>query len=372
MLFDCTNGFSGLASKCLDHLNDEYSKTSFTIPVFSPKPQNFRNADTPMSESIRVINAAMSFANLFEQSSLILPLSTMSRCWRQNDNQRQFPFLAYDQHNSYETSSILAAYLDTISMKYRVKDASKASLLSGFCSDLCNYGRKLAAAGLALPLRLGTDQDFIDCLDQHDGPLFTQLTPNANLGTDRVIQSVFVRGIPQSKLKRPLKAANQQIKMAAYQCNSVSEMLQLYFQCNNYASMSHVSNIDSGLPIKTPFPYEIFDQRVQSNGWIADEHRVDPKGLYIYCSNMRDMSSVRDFLTTFYQFLDIKSVPALAVAQVSSDLSDTIETLHREAKRIKVPKIHRFKETGLEVDDMAEVLEKLLEFKDNYDDNFEL
>lgn len=280
MLFDCTNGFAGLASKCLDHLNDEYSKTSFTIPLFSPKPQNFRNADTPMSESIRVINTAMSFSNLFEQSSLILPLSTMSRCWRQNDNQRQFPFLAYDQHNFYETSSILAAYLDTISMKYRVKDASKASLLSGFCSDLCNYGRKLAAAGLALPLRLGTDEDFIDTLDQHNGPLFTQLTPNANLGTDRVIQSIFVRGIPQSKLKRPLKSANHQMKMAAYQCNSVAEMLQLYFQCNNYASMTHVSNIDSGLPIKTPFPYEMFDQRVQSTGWIADVPRIDRKGLY--------------------------------------------------------------------------------------------
>lgn len=62
----------------------------------------------------------------------------------------------------------------------------------------------------------------------------------------------------------------------------------------------------------------------------------------------------------------------LAVAQVSSDLSDTIESLHREAKRIKVPKIHRFKETGLEEDDLTEVLEKLLNFKDNYDDNFEL
>lgn len=280
MLFDSTNGFSGLASKCLDHLSDEYSKTNFTVPVFSPKPLNFRNADTPMSESIRVLNIAMSFASLIEQSSLILPLSTMSRCWRQNDNQREFPFVSYDQHNLYETSSIVATYLDTISMKYRIKDASKSSLLSGFCTDLCNYGRKLVAAGLALPLKLGTDQDLIDCLDQQDGPLFTQLTPNAKIGTDRVVQSVFVRGIPKDKLKRPLKSANHQVKMAAYECNSVAQMLQLYFQCNNYASMSHVSNIDSGLPIKTPFPYEMFDQRVQRNGWIGDTARIDRKGMY--------------------------------------------------------------------------------------------
>lgn len=70
--------------------------------------------------------------------------------------------------------------------------------------------------------------------------------------------------------------------------------------------------------------------------------------------------------------LDITSVPTLAVAQVSSEISDIIESLHREAKRIKVMKIHRFKETGLEEDEMIEILEKLLEFKDNYDDNFEL
>lgn len=62
----------------------------------------------------------------------------------------------------------------------------------------------------------------------------------------------------------------------------------------------------------------------------------------------------------------------MAVAQVSSELSDTIESLHREAKRIKVPKIHRFKATGLEEDELAEVLEQLLAFKDNYDDSFEL
>lgn len=366
MLFDCTNGFSGLASKCLDHLNDEYSKTNFTIPIFSPKVQNFRNADTTMTESIRVINIAMSFASLFEQSSLVLPLSTMSRCWRQTDNQRQFPFLTYDQHNSYATSSILAAYLDTISMKYRVKDASKASLLSGFCTDLCNYGRKLAAAGLALPLKLGTDQDFIDCLDQQDGPLFTQLTPNANIGTDRVIQSVFVRGIPSNKLKRPLKSANHQMKMAAYQCNSVSEMLQLYFQCNNYASMTHVSSIESGLPIRTPFPHEMFDQRVQSNGWIGDTARIDSKGKRHIVFRFEMDRTVPEY------FSDISSVPALAVAQVSSELSETIESLHREAKRIRIPKIHRFRETGLENDEMVEILERLLEFKDNYDDNFEL
>lgn len=62
----------------------------------------------------------------------------------------------------------------------------------------------------------------------------------------------------------------------------------------------------------------------------------------------------------------------MAAIQTSCDLADTIQTLHREAARVKVAKIPRFIEAGLEADDFAETLERLLEFSDNYDDAFEL
>lgn len=64
--------------------------------------------------------------------------------------------------------------------------------------------------------------------------------------------------------------------------------------------------------------------------------------------------------------------PIIAAIQTSCDLANTIETLHREAARVKVAKIPRFIEAGLEADDFAEALERLLEFADNYDDAFEL
>jgi len=42
-IFDAYNGFSGLAMKCLEHVNDEYSKSSFVLPVFAPKNILFEN-----------------------------------------------------------------------------------------------------------------------------------------------------------------------------------------------------------------------------------------------------------------------------------------------------------------------------------------
>jgi len=49
---------------------------------------------------------------------------------------------------------------------------------------------------------MSSTEDLIDCLDNFNEPLFTQLSPNTEIGIDRIIQSTCVRGIPQSRLKR--------------------------------------------------------------------------------------------------------------------------------------------------------------------------
>lgn len=347
-LFDCTDGYTGLTVKCLEYLADEYSKTLLTVPIFSPKAPKFRNVDQAMGDSIRVVNTALAYNSVLEHSSLVLPLSTMARAWRPIDTPRRFPLFDYQSDNLYETSAILATYLDTISLRYRSKDNIDSCHLAGFCSDLSNYGRKLAAAALALPFKINTDQDLIDCLDQHEGKLFTQLTPNVEIGTDRIVQSVAVRGINRLKSTNP-KIADRQMRMAAYQCTSVSEMFQLYFQCSNYNSMAHVAALEHAMPTMVPYPIKCFDRQLTSNGHYNE----------FAMENMDKGPTV-------------KSVPVLAAAQSSADIGNVIETLHREASRIKIVKIHRFAETGLETDDYPEILNSLLDFKDNYEDNFEL
>lgn len=304
--------------------------------------------DDPMSDSIRVVNSALTFSHLIDQASLFIPLSTQDRAWRQLGSSRQFPSLQYTHDNLYQTSAILASYLDTMSLRYRLKDAPTTNTLSGFCGDLNNYGRKFAAAALSLPFAMEHNMDLIDCLDKFEGPLYTQLTPNCNVGTNYIIQSLCVRGIPSDRLKRPREQRNEkQMSMAAYRCETVSEMFQLYLQCANHASMAHVTSLRGPMSTRIPYPIEMFADRINSLGFVNPFEKR-------------------------HKDIKIKSVPCVAVTQSSSELGDTLETLHREAKRIKVAKLHRFKAAGLEDDDYADVLEKLLEFKDNYEDNFEL
>jgi hypothetical protein len=200
-LFDCTDGFGGMSIKCLEHLSDEYSKPVFSMPLISPKTLQFKNCDAPMSDSIRLVNIALSYVHLNEYSSLFVPLSTMERGWRTVGQPRKFPWVNYDEQNLYQTSAILATYLDTISSRYRLKDCG--SDLSGLCSDMNGYGRKMTAAGLALPFQMNSSEDLIDCLDgKTSESLFTQLSPNSSVGSDRVIQSMCVRGLSDKRLKR--------------------------------------------------------------------------------------------------------------------------------------------------------------------------
>lgn len=301
-----------------------------------------------MSDSIRVVNSALAFSQLIEQASLFIPLSTQDRVWRQLGSARQFPSIQYKNDNLYETSAILASYLDTISLRYRLKDAPMSNTLAGFCGDMNNYGRKFAAAAFSLPYSMQYNMDLIDCLDKLEGPLFSQLTPNCKVGSDYVIQSLCVRGIPSDRLKRPREQCNQdQMRMAAYRCESVSEMFQLYLQCANHASMAHVTSVKAPMPTRIPFPGDIFADNLTTSGFI-----------HPYEKRTRDQK--------------VNSVPCVASIQSSSELGDTLETLHREAKRVKIAKLHRYKAAGLEDDDYADVLESLLLFKDNYEDNFEL
>lgn len=347
-LFDCVDGFAGLGVKCLEHLQDEYGKASLVFPLIPPRMLNFKNADETMTTSIRVVNTALCFSNLIESCSLFVPLSTMGRCWRNLDQPRSFPLVCYEESNLYQTSALLATFLDTVSLRYRMKNPSQGNYLPSLCADISPYGRKMAAAGLALPFGMTSSEDLIDFLDKHEQNLHTQLTPNVSVGNKYLFQSVSVRGIPRNKLKRPptAKSAQRQQRMAAYRCDSVSEMVQFYYQCQLHASMSHVTACGAPMDLRTPYPNEVLQSRVGFDGFLHDF----------------DLGVKQKVIST----------PTLATIQSSGDLADSLDSLHREVSRIKIAKISRFAESGLELEDYKESLERLLDFKEKYDDNYEL
>ncbi|CRL04367.1 CLUMA_CG017460, isoform A [Clunio marinus] len=342
--FDCIDGFSGVALKCMEHLEDEYSKPIFAIPLFPCIVKNFQFADEAMSDSIRMINIASSFAKLSEHSNLFTPLSTMGRAWRTIDEPRKFPSLNYDPSNIYHSSAILATFMDTMSLKYRLKDSSLLCSLSGFCSELNGYNRKMSAAKLAMPFPMNEKEDLIDFLDRFDGSLMESITPGVTVGNDRIVQSISLRGVPKSRLKRPLESAKSQMKMSAYKCTSISEMIQLYYQCNTYASLSNVAAIESRMKVKSPFPKEFFDDRIAVNGFM------------------------KEFQNSIVE--DIKELPVMTALQTSNEISNVLENLHTNVSRVKIAKVPRLVDSGLEVVDYKETLEQLLTFKEQYDESF--
>lgn len=288
-MFDAVDGFSGVAMKCLEHIQDEYSKTVLAMPLFAPRVKNFQFADEPMSDSIRLINTAFSYAKLSEHSSLFVPLSTMARTWRTLDDPRQFPFFTYEPSNIYHSSAILATFLDTMSLRFRLRDLHLVCSMSGFCSDLNNYNRKMSGAKIAMPFPMNGKEDLIDFLDRFDGDLMESLSPGIKIGTDRIIQSITLRGIPKNRLKRPLESAKSQMRMAAYKCSSTSEMMQLYYQCNTHASLSHIAAVESRMRIVSPFPKEFFDKRIAANGFVKEFQNTSIEGKFKIISIKTDV-----------------------------------------------------------------------------------
>ncbi|XP_017155885.1 protein misato [Drosophila miranda] len=344
ILFDIDDGFSGLASKCMEHLNDEYSRVSFALPLHYPRIPSYNQADPRTAHSIRVVNSVLSYYHLSEQATMFTPLSTLETIWRNNTLQsRRMPGLEWKTGNLYQTSAVLAAFMDTMTLSYRLRQTPQS--LVRFCENVCPVGRKMTAAAMALPLGMQQEQDLIDYMDHSgDHSLLTQLTPGCEAGTSYVVQSVMARGIPTSRLKRPQETAGPQLRMAAYGCNSVSQMLQLYYQCSFHGSVTNAAS--TPLPFKTqlPFPYEIFQPNIASDGF-----KVAGGG--------ERESSTR-----------VESTPVLAALQNSTKLGDHLDNLHTQTHRVQIGRLQSYSQSAVDREEYETALDKLLEFRDNYAD----
>ncbi|EDX18539.1 protein misato [Drosophila simulans] len=345
VLFDIDDGFGGLAGKCLEHLNDEYSRASFVLPLHYPRITSYAQADSRLSHSIRVVNNVLGYHQLSEQAMMFTPLSTLETIWRNNNlKSRSLPGLQWETDNLYQTSALLAAFFDTATLSYRLRQTPESLLR--FCERVTPAGRKMTAAGLALPFGLREGQDLIEFLDQSgDHALLTQLTPGCEPGTSYVVQSVTARGIPVERLKRPRELAGDQLRMAAYGCDSISHMLQLYYQCTYHGSVTNAAA--TPLPLKTqlPFPYEMFAAGISGGGYRLPEGAERETGSRV------------------------DSAPMLAALQNSTKLGEHLDNLHAQSHRVQLAKLQAYSNSCLERDEYDTALDQLLEFRDLYADS---
>ncbi|KAH1014571.1 protein misato [Dendroctonus ponderosae] len=345
ILTDCTNGFAGLSSACLEHIRDEYDRKSVlvlpTIPAHFPD-NDFQTAHEQvyslMNDSTRVINLLLSFNTYREFSSMFVPLCTSEAGWRQPGLPRQFYHTQYNHKLPYHSSAFLAAALDTISLKYRLESSTFS--LSDLCADLTANDRKAAAGSLCMPFSLNADADLIDCLDQWEGPLYKSITPRCSIGTERVMQHLMLRGVPETRLKKPPNKAGKQKAMAAYNCKSVKDMLELFLACSTYATASHVSTISEAMSTKNPFP-DLFDDRIGVHGNVSAIPRLE--------------------------HTRVESVPILAGLHSGSEIGQMFESLHTEAKKLKIARFNQF---TLEADEYEDALNSVMTLRENYEDSF--
>ncbi|XP_022907256.2 protein misato [Onthophagus taurus] len=330
-LFDGTDGFAGLSSSCIEHLRDEYHKKSIlAIPII---PSHYKDYDliseederkSQINDSLRIINLAMCFHDLSELSSIFIPLSTIENGWKRPFVNRSFKNITYNNKLPYHTSSLLAIALDTFTLKYRLK--KELYTLDHLTYDLCQHNRKLVAASLCMPFPLGNSDNLLDTLDKWDGPLTQSITPNYNLGSDRMLNVLCARGISQNKLKKPSGNAQEQFNMPAYKCETVEEMLKFYLSCTSFGSASQVISMEKGLEIKAPTP-NIFNENIKDN-----------------------------------------PLQVLAGLHSGNDVGNIIDSLLKDVKKLNFKRFHQFIDSGVEVDDFKECIDKLMDFKDCYED----
>jgi hypothetical protein len=97
---------------------------------------------------------------------------------------------------------VLAAALDTATLRYRLNDGTRARL-SDMTDALSVHGRKAAVASLGLPFAIGRDAYLQDTLEKLEGPLWQSVSPSCSLENDRIwIESVVLRGVPERRLRR--------------------------------------------------------------------------------------------------------------------------------------------------------------------------
>ncbi|KAL9694925.1 hypothetical protein quinque_014210 [Culex quinquefasciatus] len=89
--------------------------------------------------------------------------------------------------------------------------------------------------------------------------------------------------------------------MAAYRCDSVSEMMQFYYQCQLHASMSHVTACRAPMEVRTPFPYRAVRFSCWPR-WICDRARSWRESGNLFHTNAGNATEFRRFGRYLRQF----------------------------------------------------------------------
>lgn len=269
LLSDIHDGMGGVSCGILQHLADEYgSKDSIT---FTTSPPHL----APSTDPARILMQAsiiQSYAELSQLSSVLIPLNLRKSVLDFEAPYSAFQHLAMKEYNAYVTSSIMAAFLDTVSMAYRSRTLPLQ--LANVVDILTPARRKVAGGSLAFPLGISSTQSLSDWLHQEQKSSFVSLSSGCNFNLEPVSEVLTIRGIPASRLNRPdAKRSGGRVFASADQL--YKDFLQTSLKPPSFRYV--VGAVD---PVKTPAPFpNIFTPSVTDEGYIDIYQKTPLQGV---------------------------------------------------------------------------------------------
>lgn len=163
-----------------------------------------------------------------------------------------------------------------------------------------------------------------------------------------------------------LRSSEKRAPNPVYSCQSVKELLTLYF---DYCSLNirekycEVNSFNMPLKIPASFP-NIFNDEVTRIGCISFE-QSPLKFRKNYIINFCHKSCFL-FFTNIFVFIAVVEAPTLVGMHNCSSASQLLTHLYEKTSKINLRAIHQFSASGFEHLEYAESIEKLLTLHDSY------
>ena len=300
LLVDANDSFGGVGCKISELLADEYStKNQIAFPCIAHTDEAHKGSENiPIHNLSQFLNTALTFKGLSENCGLVTPLSLSKDTFPLKNNYRRIPHVSYQPQNRYHTSAILAAAVDTITLPWRSR--KNRIDMTEILSKLNMNGRKIAGTALSLPFPLGSNEFFVQFLEnietktnQNESSLHEQInlssiTPGChNVNADIHAETWSLRGINKDifKPKRDMRSNKVPLYTGRYaMIDSVTGALFSHFDKMNESKRSQIRmpqsivSIDDGLPTGCPFPHIFQKSKISKNGLIQD-HTISDSGL---------------------------------------------------------------------------------------------
>lgn len=365
-IVDSNNSFGGVGSKISELLADEYStKTKVAFPCVAHNELAHQGGNSGIHNLSQFLNTALTLKNLSGTCSLLTPMSLSKDTFPLKNNFRQLPLLNYQPQNHYHTSAILASAIDTVTLPWRSR-RNKIDM-SEVLNQLNLNGRKVAATAISLPLPLRTTDFFVEFLEEieskigekdgnfHEKTNLMSLTPGVNNVTKNIqMESLSLRGISVKERLKP-KRDMRSNKLPAYtgrfaMTDSVPEALFSHFDKMKEIGKRQrvipksITSVDTSLPTGCPFPH-IFDKtKISSSGFLLED-------------------------TADNSARGVNSVPVLTSLQSSHEMGLSIKNIAGRCGKINLNKLHRFRDAGLENDELLETTEELINLYECYEED---